>query len=173
MAQLRLKSHECVRGYLPLVCVRCGQPAEDSKTVTFSMHPGWMHLLILLCVIPWLVAAFFLRRTATVDLPVCRRHRRRLGMKTFMLSLLIPVIVLLIFAVIGLPMLLSRRGIMVDGFAFCILPIALFVLLGVAAFVNRGSVRPTAIDDNGITLKGVHPLFVDIVWELREAKFDE
>jgi hypothetical protein len=158
---------------LPLVCVKCGQLADDTKPVTFSMHPGWMHILVLACVVPWLVAAFLLRRTATVDLPICRKHRRNLGFKTAMLTVLVPAIVLLIFSVVGLPYLLNSRGIRVEGIAFCVLPMLLFVLLTIAAIVNRSGVRPTAITDRGITLKGVHPHFADIVRELRDAKYDE
>jgi hypothetical protein len=191
MAQIRLKPQECVRGYLPLVCVRCGRLAEDSKPYFFSRIPTWMYLAFFAGGIPCLIGAFRLhftvlavglvwvagvylvRRTATVDLPVCPKHRRRLGVNTAALVLLVPLIVVMIFAVILLPIWLERRGVRIEGFAFCILPVMLFALLGMAMVLNRGGIRTSAITDAGVTLKGVHPHFADIVRELRDAKYDE
>src|SRR5262245_4810664 len=186
MAVIRLKPNECVRGYLPLVCVRCGQLAEDSKAFRFTRLPTWMylaffaaglpcvilavriHFVVLAAAMIWVLGVITLRKSATVDLPVCHKHRRRLGVNTAVLFILVPVIVVLIFAVVGVPYLLSSKGVIPDGVTFCALPIILFAFLGFAVMVSRGGIRPTAIADTGITIKGVHNHFADVVRELRD-----
>jgi hypothetical protein len=191
MAQIRLKPQECVRGYLPLVCVRCGQLADDSKPYYFSRIPTWLYLAFFAAGVPcligavrlhftvlaaglvWVLVVYLVRRSITVDLPVCPRHRRRLGVNTAALVLLVPLIVILIFAVVLLPLWLERQGVFVSGYALCMLPVLLFAMLGVAVALNRGGIRTSAITDAGITLKGVHPYFADVVRELRDAKYDE
>jgi hypothetical protein len=191
MAQIRLKTNECARGYLPLVCVRCGQLADDSKPFKFSRIPIWMYVLFFLCGIPcvitaiavhpavlassllWLAGVILLRRAVTVDLPVCPRHRRGVGLRAFGLFILIPLIVVLIVAVVGVPIIMSRQRVALDGFGFCLLPVILVILIGLVALVNRGGIRVTSITDSGVTLKGVHSHFADVVRELRDARYDD
>jgi hypothetical protein len=191
MAQVRLKTHECARGYLPLVCVRCGQLADGLRPFHFSRIPPWMylvfvaglfpcllvavrvHLAVLTSALLWVIGVFVLRRSANVDLPVCPKHRRRFGFNAVLLLALVPLVILLIIAVISVPLFLSQRGVVVGGYGFCILPVMLLVLLGIVVSVSRGGLRPAAISDTGVTIKGVHENFADIVRELRDAKYDE
>ena len=65
-------------------CFLCGQPAVKPHTRSMSWHPPSWYILALAGIVPYVVAAIFVRRNCTVRLGLCQRHivRRRLGFAT-------------------------------------------------------------------------------------------
>jgi hypothetical protein len=62
---------------LPDRCVRCGEPGdgEPIRRRLYWHHPA-IYLLLLFWVIPYIVVALAVRRTSTLTMSVCARHRR-------------------------------------------------------------------------------------------------
>src|SRR5438132_1122897 len=75
MAIIRVLRGETDGESFPDMCVRCGEPTDERTRQTFAWMPGWVHVLLFLGLLPWLLAALFTRKTMTVDVPVCHRHR--------------------------------------------------------------------------------------------------
>jgi hypothetical protein len=64
---------------VPPLCPRHGEAAAiRRRTVFVSRPPGWVYLLLLLCVVPFVVVAVAMRRTlVAAGWPFCARCRRR------------------------------------------------------------------------------------------------
>ncbi len=76
MAKIRVYRYEAGGNDFPRMCMRCGEPADRDVPQTFSWMPGWVNVLILVGLLPWIVAALVLRKTMRVVAPMCRRHGR-------------------------------------------------------------------------------------------------
>ena len=128
-------------------CVRCNGPAEGYRLKkTFYWHPPGWYVLIFASVLIYAVVAMIIRKKATFELSLCRRHRRR---RVFLIGvgLGIPVLVLIGWIATGSdvmgPMLLIA------------------VLVGsVAAVVGAQTMTPKKIADGYAHLKGAHPEFL-------------
>jgi len=57
MATLRLGARPWDDAEMPDVCMRCGAPAEVRKQKTFSWHPGWLYVLLLVNVLVFAIVA--------------------------------------------------------------------------------------------------------------------
>ena len=63
-------------GVLPECCVRCGDPG-DARPIRRSLN--WHHpaiYILVLWLIPYIVVALAVRKTTTLTMSVCERHRR-------------------------------------------------------------------------------------------------
>jgi hypothetical protein len=70
------------RGELPSVCVKSGEPADQTVEATFRWLPPWTYLLLLAGVLPFLIAVFFAEEKVVGRVPVRHRivaRRRQLG----------------------------------------------------------------------------------------------
>jgi len=74
MARIRVYRNEADGEDFPRMCMRCGQPAECDVTHTFAWMPGWVHVCILLGLVPWLVVMLVTRKTMRVVVPLCLQH---------------------------------------------------------------------------------------------------
>src|ERR1700720_2814473 len=74
MAFLRLH-REQADGQLPMVCMRCGDPANIVKTKRLYWFPRWVYLLFLIHPILVVIFALILTRRARIQAPLCERHR--------------------------------------------------------------------------------------------------
>jgi hypothetical protein len=77
MAHIRLHVQQA-NGRLPMVCIRCGEPATVVRTKTMSYYPRWLIFLVLgglpgLLLI--VVLALGLRKRARLQTPLCDRHQ--------------------------------------------------------------------------------------------------
>jgi hypothetical protein len=144
-----------------MVCMVCGQPADDTKSQSFYWHTPWIHLALLCGLLPWLILALVLRKTAVVKAPLCPRHRSHFLLRTLAIC---GLVLLLIVGSIGLGVLVSemeRNGSSGEwGWSF---PVFLIVVIVIIVVVTQMFVRPARITDDTITLKGVHPDFVTAV----------
>jgi hypothetical protein len=62
---------------LPNRCVKCAEPAATKLRKRLTWHPSALYLAIFAAVLPYLVLALILRRTLTVDLPLCAACTRK------------------------------------------------------------------------------------------------
>jgi len=168
MATITLDRDECGEGFLPPVCVRCGEAAPNSQSHTFQWFPPLVYLaLIPVCTLPlYIILVLVLRKSRTVLLPVCSRHRglwlqRRLMTIAGALAMVLGV---WIGGVFGRDL---ERALDLNN-AFLAMSLAGFVIgLVFIGISGAGTVRPTRITERLITLKGVSPAFADTVEQYR------
>jgi hypothetical protein len=171
MAQVRLSVEEA-DGYLPAVCMCCGQPATSTVTRKMNWHASWVYFLILVHIIVYAIVAAIITRRVTVQVPLCDEHKghwfkRNLWMwGTFFLFGLAGVGAL-VFAG-NLDRQLSDQ---VMPFA-CIFGVALLVgWLVIVIVCQNTAIRPKEITDTEVLLTGVAEQFVEAVTEAdRERK---
>src|SRR5215831_3550225 len=82
MATVKLYDDEVDEGQLPRICMRCGAPADLQKRKTFSWCPGWVHVLILVGLLPWLIVLLVLTKRKTVYVPLCNEHKNHWFVRT-------------------------------------------------------------------------------------------
>lgn len=165
MPSVTLSDYECRRGLLPDVCAFCGAPAAGRRERTFSWHPSWVWVLILINLI---VVALVLTKRMTVRVPVCEAHdgfwRRR---ATILLTSFL-LIALFVGAAVAFSMDQPPGGPDLLQTVMCgggiVLVLAWVVL---AAVYSVAGVRPTEITDRDIRLTGLHE---DFVAALREER---
>lgn len=80
MAAVRLPREKVESGALPAVCVKTGEPADQTIRATFSWLPPWTYLLLLAGIFPFLLALLFANEKIKARLPVrtsvVDRHRQ-------------------------------------------------------------------------------------------------
>jgi hypothetical protein len=167
---------------LPPVCCVCGKPAARTRPETFRRAAGWVSWALLLCGLPWLLPDLFprpsyahsvfsvacavpwlaglvlARRSATLDLPVCDRHRRRRKRAWWVLG-----VGLLLAVAVGCSAEVLATGSVTRGDL-----IAGSFLFGLSALVVAvglvdDRVRAAGIDDRTVTLDRVSEAFAEAV----------
>lgn len=166
MARVTLDRDECSEGFLPPVCARCGEPATGTRSHDFLWHQPIIFFALICCFPLYVVLALVNRKRMNVALPVCDRHR---GMWVRRQVALVAGVVSM-FAGVSFGAAFGQeidRVLNFDSTA----PIAVFggVLAGVflIAIAGLGSIRPTRISAESITLAGVSPVFADTVEQYR------
>lgn len=166
LATIILDRDECDEGFLPSVCVRCGESATGVVVQTFRwFHPA-LFLLIFVCLPLYLILGIVLRKQMKVTLPTCDAHRsiwirRQVMMMLGVFAMIVGVITGLTFGHD-----FDRRYYWSGGFMiFFGLGFAIGIVL--IAIGNLLAVRPTRITRNEITLKGVSPVFTETVEQYR------
>jgi hypothetical protein len=134
---------------LPSNCVRCGEPASERIRRTLSwVHPA-LALLICAGLIFYVIAYYIARKTASLEVPICERHRSRRRVMTGVG-----------LGLIGLGSLILIVA-AVNGSGWGILAALLGLLAGsVVAIVGSVLVGVKRIDDSFVYLKGVHASLV-------------
>src|SRR5437763_4524985 len=77
MAHIRLHVQQA-DGKLPMICMRCGEPATVVKTKKMSWYPRWMILLVFAGapgIIILVILALILRKRAQLEAPLCDQHQ--------------------------------------------------------------------------------------------------
>lgn len=171
MAKVRITRREAEQGLLPPVCALTGESTEDVKRKTFLWQPGWISVLILAGLLPYLIVAMLLRKSMTVNLPLVRAKHGHWAWRMAVGLLLILGSLGAFFG--GVAMNMQRDTETVGGYLM-LGGLAGFVLsLIVVAVLNQLGIRPTEITDNDITLAGVHQNFVDALEDDRERDEEE
>jgi hypothetical protein len=166
MAIITLEHGECEEGFLPPICIRCGNSAMGIQNRMFQWIQPILYITVFLC-FPLFIALYFLfRKRVMVAVPVCDRHRN-MWMSMQFFSVLGPIVM---FAGVILGILydndLTRRGEKEDGM---LILTGAGIILG-TALIMFGSlliVRPVRITRDAITLRGVSPIFVEMVDQYR------
>jgi hypothetical protein len=60
---------------LPGACVRCGRPASHRIKAKLSWHSPWAYLAILVNIIVYAIVAVIVRKTITLEVPICDEHK--------------------------------------------------------------------------------------------------
>jgi hypothetical protein len=142
---------------LPDVCMRCGADAPARKWKTFSWHPGWVYLLILIHLLIFIIAALILTKRCKVAVPLCEQHRNHWFWRQLItLGGLFGLIGLIIVAAVNSDAFGQDAGLMIF-----LGSVAGFVAwLIVAVVLQVGSIRVTTIRDRSLTLTNVSREFV-------------
>ena len=136
---------------LPDRCVKCNRPADGLHLKrTLYWHNQLIYALILAGVILYLVVSLIVRKTATVNVPLCETHLARRRNKLIVGWLLISLgLGGFIFAV-------------ANNYPMLILGAALIILVGfIFAIAAARIVIPTKIDDRFVWLKGINKDYLD------------
>jgi len=62
---------------LPDRCIKCNQPAEGYRLKRHLVwHSPWLYLLILIQILLYIIVALIVRKRATIEIGLCKKHRR-------------------------------------------------------------------------------------------------
>lgn len=145
---------------LPNRCIKTNEEAETRLRRTLYWHPRWVYALVAASPLIYIIVALVLRQKADVELPLCRRIRRRrwfallwawiFGLTMF--PLLIAGIVL------SEPRSLGDAGIFIGLGSFIAAFVGLIISLSIGSLVS-----PTKIDKQQARLKGAHPDYLALL----------
>jgi hypothetical protein len=171
MAHIRLHVQQA-DGRLPMVCMRCGEPATVVKTKMMSYYPRWLILLVLgglpgLIVLA--VLALALRKRARLQTPLCDQHQGHWTIRLAIGWAAAVGFVVAAIATVGAFIMLENAGPRnADVFAPFVCIGGMFVFLGLLiliVIVHSTSIRPDEITRTHILLNGVSDAFVTAVEE--------
>jgi hypothetical protein len=161
MATITLYDPEDLDYELPRVCMVCARRARTYKRKGFSWNPGWVYILLLAGLLPFVIVALILTKRRTVEVPLCGRHRHHwLARQGLMLGSLVG----LLGAIFGTLALTPRN--VPDLFFLGVLG-GLIGWIVLVVIVNMGMIRPTSITEDSISLQGVSAGFKDALKEWR------
>lgn len=151
-------------GDLPRVCMRCGAPADELVSKNFSWHPGWVFVLLLFGVLPFIIVALMTMERTQVLAPMCARHKRHWSGRALLLflTLLIPVTVFVIAIVAENQVRPGQQSALSGG--LCIGSVLVLAAWAIAAIVvQMTAIRCIDITPDVIRLTNLSPGFVDAV----------
>jgi hypothetical protein len=160
MAQIRLHLAQ-VDGFLPAVCMCCGQPATTTQMKRMSWHPPWAGGII----------ALAMTKYATVQAPFCDQHKGHWCKRTlllwgsFFLFFLFGAGSLVI--ALNLPPHAVETALPIVGIGCGVLLVTWIII---AIVCQSTSIRTTEITDAEISLTGVSEDFVEAVAEEERAR---
>jgi hypothetical protein len=160
MAKVRLQSYDGRVRDLPSLCMRCGAPSSLLRYRSFSWHPGWVAILLLVGLLPYVIVALVLTKRARVDVPLCDKHKNHWLWRLLFL--------------LGCPLLIGGGGVILaialsslegppkdaSGWVCAGCGLLFVFWLIAAAIIESLSIRPVQITDRTISLSGVSKDFV-------------
>src|SRR6516162_11189643 len=169
MAHMRMHVDQA-NGGLPMVCMRCGDPALVVKSKKLSYYPRGLLFLVLLGapgLVLLLILALALRKTALLQAPLCERHQGHWTIRAVISWAGTILVVLLCTA--GLAFFIAlidwrQRHAEDLGGLVCLASLGVFVVwLIVLAVLQNTAIRPDEITRTHILLNGVSDEFVQAV----------
>jgi len=168
MPSIRLYRDEVGEGRLPPVCLRCGAPATCSKRKTFSWHPQWIDILIILGLLVFapffpvgVICALVMTLRMPVWVPLCDAHRNYWRWRAVYI-----VGGAILFFLLGfgcLVFVFARPSGQISDLIglLCTLPAGIgLIWLFSAAIIQNGMIRPTQITSESVTLGRVCREFI-------------
>lgn len=135
---------------LPPSCVKCGLPAEDRVTSKLYWHSPWVYLAILANILIYAIIAMIIRKTITLEVPLCGEHRKqRTRMRWLTAGSLI--------AAVALPVALVAT----DQGVLAVTGAVLFVILAVAFSTKARLLVPRYIDTEIAKVRGPCDAFLE------------
>jgi hypothetical protein len=161
------------KGDVPDVCMRCGAPAPERVKQTFSWVAGWVHFIILISPLIWLILVLVLRKVCHARLPMCEQHKNHWLRRKIVVygSLLfgIALAILVAFATSAAQPSSDLEGLV------CVFPFVIFLIwVIVAAVIMNTAIRASKITEGEtLHLTNVCREFVDAYEDLldREDSF--
>jgi hypothetical protein len=170
MPQIRL-DREDADGRLPMVCMRCGEPATVTRSRNMSWCPPWVGVLFLAGLVPYVIVAMILTKRTRVIVPLCDAHK---GHWLYRLLIVLGSFFLLLFAgIVGTALFAMAPRQFQDsaGPFMCLGGAFLFITWVVVLIVAQNTaIRPKEITDTEIVLTAVCNEFVDAVDESERAR---
>jgi hypothetical protein len=165
MAYLRLHIQQA-DGHLPMVCMRCGEPATVIKVKKLSVFPRWIFWLIVVHLFLFVIVALIMTRRARLQAPLCDSHQ---GHWTIRQALqLVSLIGLVIFGICLVIFFMTVQP-QQAGDLIAVAFIGGFVLLTawliLVAIVQSSAIRAVEITKTHMLLAGVSDGFVLAVEE--------
>jgi hypothetical protein len=77
VAQVQISSTVVQTRELPPICVKTGQPTDETLTIRGAAAPSWTYVLILFGFLPWLIVRAFASRRYEVTVPLTREVWQR------------------------------------------------------------------------------------------------
>jgi hypothetical protein len=150
MASVRLDFYDLDDDALPDVCMKCGAPAVTRNQKTFSWHPSWALVLLLLGLLPYVIAALILTKRRRVSIPFCETHKNHWLWR-----------VLFALGSLAVPLLLFAAGVAADSAGLAVAGVlsAIVWLIAVAVVFNT-AINVVEITDDSIKLRNVGGEFV-------------
>jgi hypothetical protein len=152
---------------VPEICMHCGDTATVFKKRTFSRESDWVCILFIFGHLSHIIGSMVLTKRMRVETPFCDRHRNHwLGRQMTIYFTFVGLIAYMILAIVfanHVPHKVSE---------YLTVP---FFLLGALGFLGwlvnivilySGTIRPTNITDDTITLTNVSPEFADAYREV-------
>jgi len=177
MARVRIPLNRIKAAHMPPVCIVCGQPVDAHVPKTFTWRPSMLSWGFWFCVffcqpalLLILAVSFMNTRRATVECPMCERHRRYWAWRGFWT---VAPLLVITATVLVLGILVLTRRVPDDVVAYMFIGTAVLLLLWAAGakVVQRSSLRVDEISRDDITLVGAHHAFADhLRTERREQK---
>jgi hypothetical protein len=159
---VELRREAAATGELPALCMCCGAPADEIVPKNFSWHPGWVFILVLFGVLPFIIAAAMTMESARVQAPMCAKHRRHWSARTAFLlfTLLVPITVVVVAIVVAA----QQRGVLQSAVSggLCVGSMVSLAAWAIAAVaVQARAIRCLEITPDVIRLTNVSPTFVE------------
>jgi hypothetical protein len=177
MARVRLSMKNLQSADLPPVCVICGRAADLSLRKTFQWRPqrlftaSIVRMLLLCTIVSWpilFVISETRKRRATVDLPICRRHRRYWIWRSFWI--LAPLLVLVASTLVATVLVLLGVIPLAGIYSVVVSLIMIFIVWAVAALIaEQTGLRAIEITRDDLILAGAHAVFADLAQRGRHA----
>jgi hypothetical protein len=134
---------------LPMICIRCGEPAVVRRAAHVRVYGIWLHILGLCA------RKLVFQTSCFVVLPFCGKHKNH-----WTVRILCPILCLIASLALIVASILSIPGDMARGlwpFGVLGLPAAL-VLSGILHYT---SIHPVEIGEDAVVLCGVSPKFLE------------
>ncbi len=165
MASVHIHRSEAKGGHLPLVCAKCGDPAETTVRKKFSWAPSWVLFLLLVGLLPWLIATMIATKRMTVEVPLCERHKNHWSWRSWTVLLTLFGGVILCIAV---PVSIDALSPKVKDDTLLTMQWAIPVAIGftwliAAALISTSAIQAGEITEAEIKLTNVCAAFRDAV----------
>lgn len=168
MAEMFLRRHEVEDEDLPMVCARCGEEAVVHRSKTFTWHPGWMIILVILSLVIGVLIILATQKKMRAVLPFCHRHRNHFRWRAWFLGGVFAVLFAAFVTGTGLMLTDANNRNAGPLVAVSLLGLVLWVVLAVV--VSRTAIRPTMMTETDITLAGLSTKFVRAVVDYRREE---
>lgn len=161
MVTVRLTREQCENDRLPSICARCGEPTTGRVARTFTWHPPWVGVFLLLLVVPGLLLMLALRKSMRVRVPLCDRHGRHWSSPAVFAGVSLPLCALVVIG--GLYADLDSDIMRLGAFAF-------LGCLMVSGVWQSRLIRPERITSAEMLLANVCMPFAEAAKALRDGE---
>jgi hypothetical protein len=129
----------------PNRCLKCNNTTEwDRINKKLYWHnPAWFLILLVFSPLVYLLVALSVRKTATVQIPLCTKHRENRKMTTMIGG-----------SIFGLGLIMIIPSFMFDTGAGILLSVLALLAGGIVCAIGRRLVTPTKIDNEYVWMKG-------------------
>jgi hypothetical protein len=156
MATIRIYHDETEGESFPMMCMRCGADTERLVPQTFTWMPSWVHVILFLGLLPWIIVMLVTRKTVRVMVPMCDRHVNHWRNRTLYVW-----VGLLCWVGLGILLAIVAKDIP-DDLVNVVIGLCVFgplIWLFVGVLLAHGAIRAAEMGDFGLDLAHVNKEF--------------